>query len=73
MTLSRPDALRTELRTNIQDRPFKIEFWDGSVLEPTDGVAGPSDGFRAHAWLETMPDGQPDAFQELFRLPAPAR
>jgi hypothetical protein len=36
------------------------------------GVQGPRDGFRAHAWLETMPDGSPDAFREILRLPAPA-
>jgi cyclopropane-fatty-acyl-phospholipid synthase len=42
MTLSRPDSLRDELRSNIPERPFKIEFWDGGVLEPTNGVAGPT-------------------------------
>jgi hypothetical protein len=37
------------------------------------GTTGARDGFRAHAWLETMPDAPEGAFTELLRLPAPAR
>jgi hypothetical protein len=58
------------------ERALVLQCWEadhGARGDVIIGVAGPSDGFRAHAWLETMPDGQPDAFQELFRLPAPAR
>ncbi|HEX6713055.1 MAG TPA: cyclopropane-fatty-acyl-phospholipid synthase family protein [Thermoleophilaceae bacterium] len=39
MTSSAP--LRTEIERVFPDRPFKIEFWDGSTLPPTDG-GGPT-------------------------------
>src|SRR5918911_1025982 len=49
MPLSRPDALRDELRIALPDRPFRVEFWDGAVLEPSDGVAGPTFHVRSPA------------------------
>jgi cyclopropane-fatty-acyl-phospholipid synthase len=38
--LSRPAALREELRLALPHRPFSIQFWDGSVLEGT--TTGPT-------------------------------
>jgi hypothetical protein len=58
------------------ERALVLQRWEGDHGAGGDviiGVVGPSDGFRAHAWLETMPDGQPDAFHELLRLQAPTR
>jgi cyclopropane-fatty-acyl-phospholipid synthase len=39
MPLSRPATLRDELRRALPDRPFRIEFWDGGVIEPSNGHA----------------------------------
>jgi hypothetical protein len=58
------------------ERALVLQRWEaahGAGADVVIGVKGPSDGFRAHAWLETMPDGPPEAFQELLRLPAPVR
>jgi cyclopropane-fatty-acyl-phospholipid synthase len=38
MALSRSTPLRDELARALPDRPFAIEFWDGSTLPPTDGT-----------------------------------
>jgi Transglutaminase-like superfamily len=57
------------------ERALVLQRWDadhGARGDVIIGVRGPRDGFRAHAWLETMPDGPPGAFQEILRLPAPA-
>jgi cyclopropane-fatty-acyl-phospholipid synthase len=37
MALSRPTPLRDELARTLTDRPFAIEFWDGTTLPPTNG------------------------------------
>ncbi|QEC47590.1 class I SAM-dependent methyltransferase [Baekduia soli] len=42
MTLSSPTALREELQRALPDRPFSIDFWDGTTLPPTNGTAGPT-------------------------------
>ena len=58
------------------ERALVLQSWEaahGAGADVVIGVRGPADGFRAHAWLETMPDGPPEAFQEILRLPAPAR
>jgi hypothetical protein len=50
-----------------------LQRWEaahGVTADVVIGVRGPGDGFRAHAWLETMPDAPPDAFQEILRLAA---
>ncbi|HMJ35112.1 MAG TPA: cyclopropane-fatty-acyl-phospholipid synthase family protein [Baekduia sp.] len=39
MALSIPTALRDELARTLPDRPFAVEFWDGSTLPPTDGAS----------------------------------
>ncbi|MDX6726936.1 MAG: cyclopropane-fatty-acyl-phospholipid synthase [Baekduia sp.] len=38
MALSRSTPLRDELARVLPDRPFAIEFWDGSTLPPTNGT-----------------------------------
>jgi cyclopropane-fatty-acyl-phospholipid synthase len=34
--------LRREIEARIPERPFAVEFWDGTRLAPTDGEAGPT-------------------------------
>ena len=58
------------------ERALVLQRWEadhGAGGDVIIGVKGPSDGFRAHAWLETMPDRPPGAFQEIHRLHAPTR
>jgi len=40
--LARPTVLRRELDQTLPDRPFAIEFWDGSALPATNGAGGPA-------------------------------
>jgi len=61
--------------TSCLERALVLQRWEASHGAGADvviGVPGPGDGFVAHAWLETMPDGPPGAFHEILRLPAPA-
>jgi cyclopropane-fatty-acyl-phospholipid synthase len=46
MVRSRTGAFRREIEREFPDRPFTIEFWDGSRVEPTNG-AGPTFGIRS--------------------------
>lgn len=58
------------------ERALVLQRWEadhGAGSDVIIGVNAASDGFRAHAWLETMPDGPPGAFQEILRLHAPTR
>jgi hypothetical protein len=58
------------------ERALVLQRWEaahGAAADVVIGVRGPSDGFQAHAWLETMPDGPPGAFHEIMRLPVPTR
>ena len=58
------------------ERALVLQRWDadhGARGDVIIGVRGARDDFRAHAWLETMPDGPPGTFEEILRLPAPAR
>ena len=58
------------------ERALVLQRWDadhGAGCDVIIGVRGPGDDFRAHAWLETMPDGPPGTFQEFLRLPVPTR
>src|SRR3954447_20593201 len=41
MPLARPSALARELATALPERPFRIEFWDGTTLPSTNGGGGP--------------------------------
>jgi hypothetical protein len=57
------------------EKALVLQRWEaahGAGADVVIGVHGPRDGFRAHAWLETMPDAPPGAFEEIMRLPAPA-
>jgi cyclopropane-fatty-acyl-phospholipid synthase len=58
MAFSRPDVLRDELRRALPDRPFAVEFWDGSTLEPSGGLAGP-----------TLTVRSPEALAHALRAP----
>jgi hypothetical protein len=58
------------------EKALVLQRWEadhGAAADVVIGVKGPSDGFRAHAWLETMPDVPFGAFEEIMRLPAPTR
>src|SRR4051795_2356220 len=37
-----PAPLRSEIERVFPERPFAIEFWDGSALPPTTGGGGPT-------------------------------
>lgn len=57
------------------ERALVLQSWDAAHGAPADvviGVSGAGAEFRAHAWLETMPDVPPGVFQEIHRL-APDR
>ena len=56
------------------ERALVLQRWEAEHGGPADvviGVRGAVDDFRAHAWLETMPDAPPGAFEVIHRLPAP--
>jgi transglutaminase superfamily protein len=56
------------------ERALVLQRWEAEHGDPADvliGVRGASGDFRAHAWLETMPDAPPGAFEIIHRLPAP--
>ena len=58
------------------ERALVLQRWDADHGAPGDvviGVVGPSDGFLAHAWLETLPERPAVAFEEILRLHAPTR
>ena len=46
--LARPSPLRHELAQALPERPFSIEFWDGSRLDATNG-GGPTFHVRSPA------------------------
>jgi hypothetical protein len=55
------------------EQALVLQRWEAAHGRPADiviGVKGAGDGFRAHAWLETMPDAPEGAFQEIMRLAA---
>jgi hypothetical protein len=58
------------------ERALVLQRWEASHGAGADVIIGvPALGeeeFVAHAWLETMPDGQLDRFHEILRIPAPA-
>jgi len=78
-----PASARVGVLAVVQRRPstcleraLVLQRWEADHGVPTDvviGVRGAGDDFRAHAWLEGMPDGGPHAFHEILRLPAPTR
>jgi cyclopropane-fatty-acyl-phospholipid synthase len=56
--LERTDPLRAALAELLPDRPFTIDFWDGSRLASTNGASGPTFTVRA-----------PGAVQHALRAP----
>ena len=57
------------------ERALVLQRWEadhGAASDVVIGVVGPSDGFLAHAWLESV-ERPAIAFQEILRLPAPTR
>jgi hypothetical protein len=57
------------------EKALVLQRWEadhGAAADVIIGVQGAHD-FRAHAWLETMPDAPDGSFQEIMRLPAPVR
>jgi cyclopropane-fatty-acyl-phospholipid synthase len=52
------DGLRAALAEALPDRPFAVELWDGTTLEPTNGTAGPT--FRITS---------PEALGHVLRAP----
>jgi hypothetical protein len=78
-----PASARAGVLAVVQRRPstcleraLVLQRWEaehGAASDVIIGVKGPGDGFVAHAWLETSPDGPPGGFQEILRLHAPTR
>jgi cyclopropane-fatty-acyl-phospholipid synthase len=58
VTAARTDPLCRELARAFRDRPFALEFWDGSRVPPTDDAAAPTLRFRT-----------PGAVLQLLRSP----
>jgi hypothetical protein len=64
-------ALRRRGATCLMEAAV-LQRWDAAHGRPRDiiiGVTSPSEGFRAHAWLDGDPDGHLKEFQELLRVP----
>ena len=45
------EPLRRELQTAVPDRPFRLTFWDGTELPPTNGGRPPTLHIRSPAAL----------------------
>ena len=57
-------------------RSLVLQQWLADHDEPVDliiGVTPPSQGFRAHAWLDRPNEEGTEGYTELHRLPPPAR
>jgi hypothetical protein len=51
-----------------------MQRWEAAHWAASDvviGVPGSSGDFVAHAWLESMPDGQAASYHEIHRIAAP--
>jgi hypothetical protein len=57
------------------ERALVLQRWEAAHGAGADVVIGVpalgDDEFIAHAWLETMPDGQVGSYHEIHRIPAP--
>src|ERR1700709_1390851 len=42
MPFAKTAPLRDEIEKRIPQRPFKVEFWDGTSLPQTEGDSGPT-------------------------------
>ena len=61
------------LRCSCLERALVLQSWQAAHGAPADvviGVAGPSEQFRAHAWLDTDPGDSIGPFVEIHRIPA---
>jgi len=47
MALSNPAPLRREIERVVPSRPFRVEFWDGTLLPATENGAGPTFSVRS--------------------------
>jgi hypothetical protein len=68
-------AMRRRESTCLE-RALVLQRWEAAQGAPSDviiAVGKPTDAFGAHAWLESLPDGDIQAYAELMRLPAPVR
>jgi Transglutaminase-like superfamily len=57
------------------ERALVLQRWEaahGAASDVVIGVPAPGGDFVAHAWLESMPDGQAAGYHEIHRIPAPA-
>jgi Transglutaminase-like superfamily len=55
------------------ERALVLQRWHAAQGHPHEiviGVSGTGDQFKAHAWLDGVPDGGDDSFGELLRLRA---
>jgi hypothetical protein len=55
------------------ERALVLQSWEAAHGAPSDvviGVPGRGGDFVAHAWLESMPDGQATGYHEIHRIPA---
>jgi cyclopropane-fatty-acyl-phospholipid synthase len=48
------EPLRDALAQALPERPFRVELWDGSALEPTNGTGGPTFRVRSPRALSHM-------------------
>jgi hypothetical protein len=56
------------------ERALVLQRWEAAHGAPSDvviGIPGRGGDFVAHAWLESMPDGQAAGYHEIHRIPAP--
>jgi hypothetical protein len=56
-------------------RSLVLQRWyadHGETVDVVVGVTAPSDGFRAHAWLDRPDEPGIEDFSELYRLAAPS-
>ena len=67
-------AVLRRVPNSCLERALVLQRWEAAHDAGADvviGVQGPGEGFVAHAWLESVPDGSSHAFREILRLPAP--
>jgi cyclopropane-fatty-acyl-phospholipid synthase len=60
MPLSHPEILSDELASALPERPFRVEFWDGTTLDPSGNGSAPPVTFSLHS---------PQAVAHVLRAP----
>jgi hypothetical protein len=66
-------AVMASTRATCLVRSLVLQRWlldHGEAVDVVIGVTAPSNGFRAHAWLDRPGELGTDGFEELHRLPA---